>query len=308
MASRLRSFAPRLASTSARAASPSRRGGRGSRSGRAAHPPARAPIAPGSAASCSRNDSRDLGEVLHVRDRTRSACRRWPARGCCARPTSTRLPPTKTAVATWKTCASSPMVSRTTTSARGSSSIVSSDAPRPSGTPLAARRRSTSSKCSGLRGATTSSGLLGERADALEAREHDLALAGHRAAGDDDRPRRRRTRKKRSTRFGAACRRDQAAGRASESNFRLPVIVMRDGGAPEIDQPLAVSSPCTQKRSTSASTRLNSGRDEPVARKGARRDAAVDHDRLDRRARGRRAAGSARSRFPSSRTAAAEAR
>ena len=53
---------------------------------------------------------------------------------------------------------------------------------------------------------------------------------------------------------------DVGAGSSSESNLRLPVIVTRDGSAPSARRRPAVSSPCTQKRSISASTRLKNGR------------------------------------------------
>ena len=77
------------------------------------------------------------------------------------------------------------------------------------------------------------------------------------------------------------------AGSSSESNFRLPVTVTRDGSAPRSISRRADSSLCMQKRSTLASTRRKNGRIQPVARIRARRDAPVDDDRLDAARRGR---------------------
>ena len=100
MASSVRGFAPRLASTSARAAAPRRARSTGS------------PISRTTAAGERRGVRHLHGRlVLQERgrrsprssacaDRTRSACHARPARGCCARRASTRLPPTKTTVAT----------------------------------------------------------------------------------------------------------------------------------------------------------------------------------------------------------------
>ena len=64
-------------------------------------------------------------------------------------------------------------------------------------------------------------------------------------------------RKNRSTRSGP---RPGVGSASSESNLMLPVTVTFDGSAPSCSSRLAVSSPCTQKRSTSASTRLKNGR------------------------------------------------
>ena len=88
------------------------------------------------------------------------------------------------------------------------------------------------------------------------------------------------TRKNRSTLSrGLACETRSAS--RSESNFRLPVTVTRDGSAPRSISRRADSSLCMQKRSTSASTRRKNGRIQPVARIGARRNPPVDDDGLD---------------------------
>jgi hypothetical protein len=63
------------------------------------------------------------------------------------------------------------------------------------------------------------------------------------------------SRKNRRTRPGPR----PGVGALRESNFRLPVTVMRAGSAPRSTSRRAVSSPCTQKRSTSASTRRKNG-------------------------------------------------
>jgi hypothetical protein len=64
-------------------------------------------------------------------------------------------------------------------------------------------------------------------------------------------------RKNRSSR-GRTCGVD--AGISSESNFRLPVTVTRDGSAPRSISRRADSSLCMQKPSTCARTRLKNGR------------------------------------------------
>ena len=118
--------------------------------------------------------------------------------------------------------------------------------------------RSTSAKRSGWRGASTSSelgmaALIFAKAPRTADSSPRIVLPATRTVRFGD------SRKKRSTRSrGLPCA--ARAGSSSESNFRLPVTVMCAGSAPRSTKRRADSSLCTQKRSTSASTRRKNGR------------------------------------------------
>ena len=130
--------------------------------------------------------ARDLREVLHVRTKDDWLCRTPPARGYCGRRHRRGCRRRTPTVATWNSCASSPIVSRTTTSSRGSASTRSS-LRRATFQPPRRASRSTSSNRSGLRGAMISSALPARRADALKRFEDRLLFAFQRAGGDDHR-------------------------------------------------------------------------------------------------------------------------
>jgi hypothetical protein len=117
--------------------------------------------------------------------------------------------------------------------------------------------RSTSSNRSGWRAAITSSALappgivrtrLNARMTASSSPRIVLPAISTGRPGD--------IRKNRSTR---AAPRPGSGVASSASNFKLPVIVIRVRSAPSATRRPAVSSPCTQKRSTSASTLLKNG-------------------------------------------------
>ena len=193
--------------------------------------------------------------------RTRSACRRPPARGCCARRCRTRLPPTNTTVADLVDLRQlANRVEHDDVGARARRRSASS-VRRTVRNPDCRASASTSAKRSGWRGARTSSAVVRERADPLERPQHDLVLALHRAARHDHRRARRPPRKKRSTRSAPRAARRRAGHlqrvelqAAGHGDPRRAVGAEVDRAAAPIPRSARRSGRCR------ASTRRNSGR------------------------------------------------
>ena len=204
-----------------------------------------------------------------------------------------------------RSCASSPMVSRITTSTRGSASIGRSRAPRtfrsPPARPAARPRRSARG---GAAPAPAARSTAASSCSRRNARSTSRLFALHRAAGDEHRPRRRNA----EVAQHAIARRAPASavdGSSSESNFRLPVTTTRAGIGAELDEAARRLFALHAEAVDVGEHAPHHRPDQPVARERPRREPAVDHRGLDAAARGTRAAGSARSRSPSSRRASA---
>ena len=182
------SLAPRLASTSARAAAPRRARRTGSlisdrKASSSSRSPATCTPAPLATKACG-----DLGEVLHVRpEHDRLAEHRRLEDVVAAR--GDEAAADEHDGGHLVEVASSPMVSSTTTSARGSASMARSDRRatfQPSARPARPPRR-TARDCAARAGAAR----WARRPHAAERPQHRGLLALHRAAGHDHRARRR---------------------------------------------------------------------------------------------------------------------
>ena len=166
-----------------------------------------------------------------------------------------------------------------TTSAFGSSSIVSSDRLTVLN-PACRAVSSTATKCSGRRGAMMRQRMRRQGANPLERRQHHLAFAGHRAAGHDHRSTCRHFEKAQHPLGAPAeCR------RPTRGMQRVELEAAGDGDAigrrPEADQPpgrfLALHAETIHQRQHAPEHRPH----ELVPRIRPGGDPPVDHDRLD---------------------------
>ena len=249
------SLAPRLASTSARAAAPRRARRTGS-------PSSSTKVG----SSCglvvephrgAGGDARvgNLAEVVHVRPEDDGLAVDRPARARCGRRWPTRLPPTNTTVPSWYTAASSPIVSRTTMSARGSASIARSRLRRSVFQPSLRQSSVDLVEALGMARREHQQRRRRGRANPAERPQHRSLLALHRAPGDDDRPR--------PARCGSTAARGRGRGSGSTARANRTSATRsrstRPGSAPSSMNRRADSSLWTQKRSMSSSTRRMNG-------------------------------------------------
>ena len=181
------SFAPRLASTSARAAAPSRARRTGSPISDSAARARASSSQPARAAPLATKRRRSRGSSPCA-GRTRSACRTPPARARCGRRSPRgcrrRTPPSRSG----RSCASSPIVSSTTMSARGSASMAQFAAA--GGLPaFAAGQLLHFGETLGMARRQHQQRVRRRARARGGTRAAPALLALHRAAGDDHRPR-----------------------------------------------------------------------------------------------------------------------